>query len=270
MHFNAACFFVEDGQVLELLQLEVGAEFAIDAREKIEIESGGDTDWVVVSGYQCLFGLEHIRAEEQRIAGLENLAQIAKEVGAGEAIEIADGAAEEEDEQMFTRGAAGGDFTQTVEIFALEADDADAIDVPEFTAKNSKRGRRNFNGMIPGGLPARERFEEQARFAARAAAEFGNDDGARKLVDDFPGVQLKQAFFGPREAVFGKGADDFEERRANRIVKILRGQFLLSRLAESRRHFERKLAEERRGGRFCRLGSFVHLESHSLTQRNPA
>jgi hypothetical protein len=69
-------------------------------------------------------------------------------------------------------------------------------------------------------LPPGEGFKEQARFAAGAAAEFGDDDGARKLIDDFPGVKLKQAFFGSREAVFGKSADHFEERGAHRIVEI--------------------------------------------------
>ena len=60
-----------------------------------------------------------------------------------------------------------------------------------------------------------EGFEEQARFAAGATAKFGNDDGARKLVDDFPGVLIKNAFFGSREAVFRKVANDLEESRTD-------------------------------------------------------
>jgi hypothetical protein len=74
--------------------------------------------------------------------------------------------------------------------------------------------------VVPGGLPAREGFEEHTRFAAGAAAEFGHKNGTRELVDDFPGVELQQAFFGSRKAIFGKGADHFEERGADRIVKI--------------------------------------------------
>jgi hypothetical protein len=69
-------------------------------------------------------------------------------------------------------------------------------------------------------LPSRESFQEQARLAAGAAAEFGDNDGARKLIDEFPGVKLKQAFFGSRKTVFGKGADDFEERGPNGVVEI--------------------------------------------------
>ena len=92
-------------------------------------------------------------------------------------------------------------------------------------------------------MPAGEGFEEQARFAARAAAEFGNDDWARKLVHDFPCMQLKQAFFRPRKTIFGESADHFEKRGANRIVKVFRRKFLLSLLGEAGRHFQRKLAD---------------------------
>jgi len=121
---------------------------------------------------------------------------------------------------MLACGTAGGDFAQAVEVLAFEADDADAVDIAEFAAKNGERGRRNFDGVVPGGLPAGKGFEEQTRFAAGAAAEFGHKNGARELVNDFPGLQLKQAFFGSRKAIFRKCADDFEERGANRIVKI--------------------------------------------------
>jgi hypothetical protein len=69
-------------------------------------------------------------------------------------------------------------------------------------------------------LPPGKGLKEQARFATGAAAEFGDDDGARKLIHDFPGVQSKKALLGPRKAIFGKGADDFEKRGADRIVKI--------------------------------------------------
>jgi hypothetical protein len=163
-------------------------------------------------------GLEQVCAEEQRITGLENLAHTAEKVQAGGAIEVADIAAEEENHEMLALGAAGCDFAEAVEIFAFEADDADAVDVAELAAKNSERGGRDFNWMIPGGLPAGEGFEKQACFAAGAAAEFGNDDRARKLVHDFPCVELKQAFFGSRKAIFRESADYLEKRGADRIV----------------------------------------------------
>src|SRR2546430_1991615 len=121
---------------------------------------------------------------------------------------------------MFSGRAAGGDFAETVEIFAFKADDADAVDVAKFAAENGEGGRRNFNRVIPGGLPAREGFEKQARLAAGAAAEFGDNDGTRKLVDDFPGVQSKQGFFRASQAVFRQLTDDFKERGAHRIVEI--------------------------------------------------
>src|SRR5258707_2987245 len=220
VHFDAVRCFIEEGDVRELLEVEVGAEFAIDARKQVEIEGGGHTDWIIVGGDQCFFGLEHVDAEQKRVPGLKNLTQIAKKVRAGGAIEVADGTAEEKHEKMLGGSAAGGNFAEPVEIFALEANDADAVDVAKFTAKNGERGRRDFDWVVPRGLPAGKGFEEQPRFSAGAAAEFGNNDRARKLVHDFPGVQLKQAFFGSREAVFRKSANYLKERGADRIIEI--------------------------------------------------
>ena len=121
---------------------------------------------------------------------------------------------------MLAGGAAGGDFAKAVEILALETDDADAVNVAKLAAKNGERGRRNFDRVIPSGLPAGEGFEEKARFAAGAAAEFGNNDGPRKLVDNFAGVQFEQVFFRACQTVFWELADNFEERGANGVIKI--------------------------------------------------
>ena len=221
VHFDAVCCRVEKSRVRELLEIEVGAELAIDAGEKIEIKRGRNTDGIVVGTEQLLNGLEHVRAEEKRVAGKKNFADTAKKIRTGGAVEVTDVAAEEEDEEMLAGGAAGSDFTEAIEILALEADDADAVDVAKLAAKNGKCGGRNFDGVIPGGLPAGEGFKEQARFAAGSAAEFGDDNGARKLVDDFAGVQFEQVFFGAGQAVFGELAYDFKERRADGIIEIL-------------------------------------------------
>ncbi len=211
VHFDAVRCFVEDGDVGELRKVEVGAEFAIDASQEVEIEGSGDSDRVIVGANQGLHGFEHVGAEQQLVAGQENLTQIVEEIRAGGAIEVADGAAEKKDQQMFASHPARSDFAETVEIFAFEADHADAVDVAELAAKNGEGGRRDFDGVVPGGLPAGEGFEEQAGFAAAATAKFGNDNGARKLIDDFPGVLMKNAFLGSGEAVFREGADDLEE-----------------------------------------------------------
>jgi hypothetical protein len=110
VHFDAVRCFIEEGDVRELLEVEVGAEFAIDARKQVEIEGGGHTDWIIIGGDQCFFGLEHVDAEQKRVPGLKNLTQIAKKVRAGGAIEVADGTAEEKHEKMLGGSAAGGNF----------------------------------------------------------------------------------------------------------------------------------------------------------------
>jgi len=68
---------------------------------------------------------------------------------------------------------------------------ADAIDVAKFTAKN---GERAVGEISIGWYQVdcqRERASRVTVFSAGAAAEFGNNDRARKLVHDFPGVQFE-------------------------------------------------------------------------------
>src|SRR5258708_36946184 len=88
VHFYAVRCFTEEGDVRELLEVEVGAEFAIDARKQVEIEGGGHTDWIIVGGDQCFFGLEHVDAGQKRVPGLENLARRTKKVRPAGAYEI--------------------------------------------------------------------------------------------------------------------------------------------------------------------------------------
>src|SRR5690242_8073918 len=202
VHFDAVSSFIEESGVRKLLKVEIGAEFAIDAGKKVEIKGGGNPDGIVVGGNQCWNGLQHVGAKKERVAWQKNLAQVAQKFGASGAIEVADVAAKEKSEQMLAGGAAGCDFAEAVKKLALEADDADAVDVAKLAVKEGECGRRDFDGVIPGGLPAGQRLQEQARFAAGAAAEFRDDDGPRKLVDDFASVNFKQVFLGAREAIF--------------------------------------------------------------------
>ena len=97
MHFDAAGELVENGDMLELRNCEIGADFAIEASEQIEIESSGDADGVVVRGDERGDGLNKIRTEEQRIARAESFTNAGKKIDAGRTVEIADGATEEED-----------------------------------------------------------------------------------------------------------------------------------------------------------------------------
>ena len=124
-------------------------------------------------------------ASKQRIAFLQDGAHFAKKLIAGGAVEIADGAAEEKHEQAFAFAAALGHFLQSLEIGALESDQADHVHLAEFLLAAEERAAGNVDGVVIHALPARERFEQPAGFLPAAAAEFGDNHRTRNTVDDF-------------------------------------------------------------------------------------
>src|SRR5215469_14768428 len=133
---------------------------------------------------------------------------------------------------MLALNAAGGRFPQSVQVFALESNDADAMDVLQFAAKEGQRSGRKLNRVIPRGLPARKCFQQEARLAARAASELRHHHRTRKLLHNLPRMRLQNAFFGSRQPILGQCADDFEQRRPHGVVQILGRKLLLSCLAQ--------------------------------------
>ena len=132
MHFDAALERVPARFVGEFGEIEIGGEFAVETGKQIEVESGGYAGGVIVSEQLGSHVLHQIGSEEQGVARAEYFSDVAKETFAGSAIEIADGAAEEKDQQVAGGFALVGDGAQAIEIGLLVADDADEVDVAEF------------------------------------------------------------------------------------------------------------------------------------------
>ena len=112
-------------------------------------------------------------------------------------------------------------FEQPIKIFALEAQNADGIDVAEFALAHGQSGRRNLDGIVGGALAAAKRFEDVAGFSAAAAAEFGHGDGGSQALDNVMPVPPQQALIGARKAVLRQMADHFEQRGTDIVVQIL-------------------------------------------------
>src|ERR1700691_1024353 len=126
-----------------------------------------------------------------------------------------------------------GNFKQSVEILALEAQDADGIDVTELALTHRESRWRNLDGIISRPLAAAKGFENVACLPAAAAAEFSNCNRGCEALHDFLGVPPEQAFIRAREAILGKMADHFKQRGANIVVQIFGREFLLTWFGES-------------------------------------
>src|SRR5579864_6042109 len=153
----------------ESVQVEVGVELAVDARKQVQVEGRSHAERIVVRQDQLRGGLLEIAAQQERVTGLQDSSHLAEKLDAGRTVEIADCAAEEKDEEMLAVLASGSHFEEPVEVFALESDDADGIDVAEFAFAHGQRRGRNLNRTIGSVLVMRERFENPARFLAAAA-----------------------------------------------------------------------------------------------------
>src|SRR6185503_20689214 len=103
--------------------------------------------------------------------------------------------------------------------------------------------------MVEGALPPSQRFQQPSRLSAAAAAEFGDDYGTRHTIDDVLSVSAQQAIVRAGKAIFGKMADDLEQRRADVVVQIFRGQFLLPRLGQAGPDFFSKFIRRIRSNR---------------------
>jgi len=86
----------------------------------------------------------------------------------------------------------------------------DALDVAEFAPAQLQRAARNFNRAVRSGALFTQRLQNAPRFAAAAAAQFGNGHVMRQMRDDIRRVLRQQLFLGACHAVFGQNGDHFE------------------------------------------------------------
>src|SRR5580704_19447272 len=112
---------------------------------------------------------------------------------------------------------SGGE--QAVKIFALEAEDADGIDVAEFPLAHLQRRCGNLDGVIKSALLACKRFEDPTRLAATAAAKFGDCDRALQSLNDIERVPPQQPFIGAGEAILWQITDHFKQSRPDFVIQ---------------------------------------------------
>ena len=129
MHLNASRLVIDAGNVLEVAEIKIGIELAIDASQQVEVKRGGDAELIVIGSDQLRVGLHEICTQQHRIPGNEDVANFAQKVHSSGTIKIADRAAQEQNQKMLAVAALRGNFEEAIEVFALEAQNADGINV---------------------------------------------------------------------------------------------------------------------------------------------
>src|SRR5438552_6928635 len=226
----------------KILQHKVGMQLAVDAGEHIEIERRGHACGVIVSRQDDRERFLKIGPQKQRITGQQASADVGEEAVCGVRIEIADRASQEQDEQRLAVAPPRHDVPEPVHVRMLEADDADSGELREFLAAFRQGGGSDINGEIRDRLPLRQRLQDPPRLPSGAASEFRNRNGGWKMVDDRPRMPPEKSLIRPGQAILRHIGDSFEECRADLIVKVLRGDFLLC-LAEPLPDIESELGK---------------------------
>ena len=92
VHLNAGRGSFPEHLVAEVLDVEVGAEVAIQAGEHVQIECGGGSCGIVIGGQQRRFGLVRtgakVRAQQQRVARQKLRAEITQDPRASSGVKL--------------------------------------------------------------------------------------------------------------------------------------------------------------------------------------
>jgi hypothetical protein len=116
VHLDALGFRLVARFVMEVAEVEIAIQFAIDARQQVEIECRCHAGGIVIGGQQAVHGLYEIGTQQQAVARAHRGAQRAQEFDGGLRFEIADGAAQEEHQEFLTRAPAGTHFAHAFQI----------------------------------------------------------------------------------------------------------------------------------------------------------
>ncbi len=191
------CWLVPARFVLELAQLEIAAQLAVDAAEQIEIESAGDAGGIVVGHQHAVAFLYQVGADQQRVAG--------KEARGGDRAETPSAHGRSKLPMVLPRNS-----TRSVSPDWRSADRArHPIQIGLLRADALRRGRPNRARNAPGrrrrrrsdssaGRCSTDGLQDVPRLLPHAAAEFDHGDGEAGVLEEAPRSLGRAAAAGAR------------------------------------------------------------------------
>ena len=157
--------------MLEMREHEIAAQLAVDARQQVEIERRRDAGRIVVSGQQLVHGLYQIRAQQQRIAGIEAHADLPQKIHRARLVEIADRASEKKNQNGLAALRSATTASSPSRYDSLHLDQSYARNPAQLAAAFDQRRRARYRSDNSPAGAARQRFQNPAGFPAGAAAQ---------------------------------------------------------------------------------------------------
>src|SRR5262245_39343612 len=218
VHFDARPSPVPESHVREAVKIKATAEFAIDPRQHVLVEARGHARCVIVSGMKSIFVLHQIKADQQRIAGLERPANAAQKLGCFFRLKVAYGGAKEE-HQLASRQPL--ELWQEVGVVGYQRAHPQPREVAVQAGQCTlQRGRRNVHGIEVGAqLPPQESLDQYLRLAGAARAQLHQGEVVSRVQQHVTRVLPENGPLGPRWIIFRGLRDLVEQARAFLVVK---------------------------------------------------
>src|SRR5229473_7062606 len=124
--------------------------------------------------------------------------------------------------------AARGHLQQSIQVFTLESNNTDRVEIAKLALAHAERGGGDFNWIVRRPLAAAKRFQNPTGFLTAAASHLGYQYRGREFRNNFAGMFPQQTLVGAGDAVLRQGANYFKESRADGVVEIFRGQLFLA------------------------------------------
>src|ERR687895_925255 len=90
VHFDPLALAIVKGAMLEGVEIDIGPQLAVDARQQVEVELRGDPGRVVVGGVKDGGVLDEIGADDEHRGGPEQARRLREEPASFLRLEIAD------------------------------------------------------------------------------------------------------------------------------------------------------------------------------------
>src|SRR5262245_44341595 len=205
------------GDVLDRLDVEVGAELAVHAREVVAREGGAHAGAVVVGRLERAHVLHQVDAHQKVIAGGEARRYAIEEVAHLLRVEVADRAAEEDEHDGRQLGEAReGALVGRRRAAQLEA----GVQHGESRTAAGEDLAAHVDGHVAGARAAGRPGADQVACLCRATGAQLDQGGCGNEPADGPRVVRQQRGFGPRLVVLRLLADALEQLAPRRIVGI--------------------------------------------------
>ena len=240
-HLDPLAARLVEGAVLEVGDVEVGAEPRVQDPEDVEVELGGHPRRVVVGRVEPCLVLDEVDAHEEAVAGREDRCGGAEERRQLTGVQVPDRPREEQHQSA----AARPERPEVVDEVARDTRDR-RLGVVGLETRHGVAQVRLVD------LEQRDAFEpcalahgvqEEPDLVPCARAQLGELAGLDRL-DDGAGVRGEEGRLGARLVVLGQLGDRLEERAAALVVEVLARQFGERTAREARAH----LFDHRRQG----------------------